>query len=235
MKSNTKSGIQNINWSERDKSWAVKMRRDGVLIRLGSYKSLEEAKEVLENPSLYVPVDEEIKNKNPLIQEDVRYLFDYTEDGNLINKVKRSGKSKIGERIGNYDPNGYLFVCINKKFYKVHRLIWIWHKGDIDPKKSIDHINHNPSDNRIENLRLVEHITNGHNLKRCKRNKSGCTGVNFDKRKLRWRSRIFVDGKEIGLGYYIEKEKAIKARKEAEIKYGFHPNHGKTREEINNG
>ena len=31
----------------------------------------------------------------------------------------------------------------------------------------------------------------------------------------------------IFLGYFISKKDAIEARKNAEIKYGFHPNHGR--------
>ncbi|MDF2790656.1 MAG: pathosis-related transcriptional factor/ERF, DNA-binding [Neobacillus sp.] len=50
-----------------------------------------------------------------------------------------------------------------------------------------------------------------------KNNRSGVTGV--CKFQGRWRALIGFKGKQISLGYYTNKEDAIKARKEAEEKY----------------
>jgi len=50
-------------------------------------------------------------------------------------------------------------------------------------------------------------------------NTSGHTGVSRYRNTDRWRSRITIDGKEVSLGVYENKEDAIKARKEAELKY----------------
>jgi len=52
-------------------------------------------------------------------------------------------------------------------------------------------------------------------------------GVSFHRRQRKWNARIMVDKKPIHLGSLTTMEKAIEARKEAEIKYGFHYNHGK--------
>lgn len=53
-------------------------------------------------------------------------------------------------------------------------------------------------------------------------------GVHYYKRTKQWRARIHVDGKEISLGYYINKSDAVEARKKAEgksyITRGKHPN-----------
>lgn len=46
-------------------------------------------------------------------------------------------------------PSGYLAVKIRH-----HRAVWIYHNGPIPEGYEIHHINHNPSDNRIENLRM---------------------------------------------------------------------------------
>jgi hypothetical protein len=111
-------------------------------------------------------------------------------------------------------------------------MIWIYHNGKHDdPKLEIDHIGQDSLDNRIKNLRLVTRRENALNQKQSKKNTSGQTGVSWNKRAKMWVAYIKIDGKLIHLGYYIEKEDAIKARKEAEIKYGFHENHGKKLEE----
>lgn len=52
-----------------------------------------------------------------------------------------------------------------------------------------------------------------------KTNKSGVSGVYFDKSKGRWRAHITVNRKRIDLGTYLEKEDAVKARKCAEKEY----------------
>ncbi|MBC2191631.1 hypothetical protein HCB44_04940 [Listeria sp. FSL L7-0229] len=50
-------------------------------------------------------------------------------------------------------------------------------------------------------------------------NKSGVTGVSYDKTRNRWVAQITFQGENKRLGRYIKKEDAIKARKEAEGKY----------------
>lgn len=50
-------------------------------------------------------------------------------------------------------------------------------------------------------------------------NKSGVAGVSYDSTRKRWRSYIKVNNTTISLGYYNDIDDAIKARKEAEIKY----------------
>ena len=82
----------------------------------------------------------------------------------------------------------------------------------------IDHINHNPSDNRRSNLRIVSPYNNSRNLVKKKNNTSGRAGVSRYK-DGRWRAYINVNRKQINLGSYDKKEDAIKAREKAEIKY----------------
>lgn len=54
------------------------------------------------------------------------------------------------------------------------------------------------------------------------RNTSGTVGVYWDKNSERWYSRIYKDKVQYDLGFFSEKEKAIQARREAELKlYGF--------------
>lgn len=90
----------------------------------------------------------------------------------------------------------------------------------------IDHIDHNPLNNRIENLRLVSHHENQKNLKLAKNNKTGASGVFWEKRSKRFKAVIRLDGKDRYLGSFKTIEEAAFARKCGEEHFGFHPNHG---------
>lgn len=82
-----------------------------------------------------------------------------------------------------------------------------------------DHIDRNELNNRKYNLRKCTKKENNRNRSLPSNNTSGVIGVNWEKRRNRWRSRIVVDEKEIYLGYFLDKEDAIKTRLEAEKKY----------------
>ena len=89
-----------------------------------------------------------------------------------------------------------------------------------DPKICIDHINHSPTDNRRDNLRLCSHQENQHNASIRKDNKSGLKGVSFNKQAGKFRARIrVVNGKHKFLGYHQTKEEAHLAYQEASVKY----------------
>lgn len=93
----------------------------------------------------------------------------------------------------------------------------------------IDHIDGNPQNNRLENLRLVTQKTNSRNCRISTNNRSGHLGVYWDVRDRKWFAEIGVDGRKIKLGSSTDKEAVVALRKSAERKYGFHPNHGAPR------
>lgn len=138
--------------------------------------------------------------------------------------VSKSGNRGIGS-IAGCIQNGYLYIHVNKKRYRAHRLAWFYIYNCF-PEKHLDHINQIKIDNRIDNLREVTPTINSKNRPRDKRNKSGVTGVRF--KDNRYEASIAVDKKYIYLGTYKTIEEAASARKEAEKKYGFHFNHGET-------
>lgn len=155
-------------------------------------------------------------------------LFVYDPDSGLLyNRISRRGANKgsvAGSRShpGEHDP--YIRVWVDGQRYYLHRLIWIYHYGHIQAGKVIDHINGNPLDNRIGNLRVVSYRENYTNSRRSKKNTSGYTGVCKSRRK--WMAYITVCGTRINLGRYDNPDDAWAARLTADIMYGFHVNHG---------
>ena len=143
----------------------------------------------------------------------------YEKEGFFTRKSSKGGKI-IGSRAGNIDRNGYVHVSINKRRYLEHRLVWLYHHGYL-PDNFIDHINRNPSDNRIENLRICpnNHRQNAQNTGKFSHNTSGHKGVGWSPGKGKWRAVIGVKGKSIHLGYFKDKVSAIQARKIAEKQF----------------
>jgi hypothetical protein len=127
---------------------------------------------------------------------------------------------------GTLNKAGYVQICIKQKVYYGHRLAWFYSHNEW-PEQEIDHKDHNKSNNRFDNLRKSSHSSNGKNQTLNKRNKTGTPGVIWDRFRSKWSAYITVNYKRIGLGRFDTKEEAIEARKKAERKYRFHPNHGK--------
>ena len=101
-------------------------------------------------------------------QERLQELFDYCPSGNLIRIKKTGKKGKLGQIVGHKcKRHGYIEVGIDGAKYFLHRLIWKFHTGK-DPVENIDHINRDPTDNRIENLRECNQHQNCGNCKPAK-------------------------------------------------------------------
>ena len=99
-----------------------------------------------------------------------------------------------------------------KQLY-AHRIIWEMHHGKIPNNIYIDHINGDPWDNRLDNLRLASPAENVRNSKRSVNNTSGFKGVQSSGNK--WKASIVVNGKYICIGTFLNKHDAAMAYNEA--------------------
>jgi hypothetical protein len=161
-----------------------------------------------------------------ITQSELKELLHYDPDTGFFTWIVLKSGTKISKIAGGIRPDGYRQICINGKTYLAHRLVWLYVHGEF-PKNQIDHINHVKSDNRLVNLRDATSHENCRNQTLHKRNKSGVCGVYIYKPTGKWLASIRVNNKTINLGYFNNKRDAVATRKEAEIKYGFHENHGK--------
>lgn len=165
-------------------------------------------------------------SKPILTQKRLRELFTYS-DGELLWRSSR-GCIRAGSVAGYKMPTGYFYVGVDGQNHYLHRLIWFFFNGQ-NPKHTIDHINHDKGDNRIENLRDVTQKVNSRNMGNVKQNSLGFAGVTFNKRDNRWLAKIKVDYKQIYLGQYETLEEAISMRMTANDHYGFSNDHGSFR------
>ena len=169
-----------------------------------------------------------------LTREMVREYLDYRPDTGEVfwnflgaqwfsNRYQRNhwNGCHAGKPAGGKTTDGYMQIQINKRQYKLHRVIWLYIYGYWPDQ--IDHINGNKSDNRLCNLRNVSQHENRKNMKLDKRNTSGFSGVSWIESKKQWHVKI---GKR-AVGFFSEKADAIRARKKAEVEHGYHANHGR--------
>ena len=178
-----------------------------------------------------------------ITQEIVREFLDYDPETGILtwknrdrkwfpsDGIYKSWNTRVAgkEAFTRLHTKGYLQGAIFHKTYKAHRIIWLYMKGEWPDQ--IDHINHNKEDNRWYNLREVSNQENSKNQSQYITNTSGCTGVYWHKQGRKWVAQIKVDD-YVYLGRFDLLEDAISARKVAEIKYGFHKNHGSEKGEV---
>ncbi len=122
----------------------------------------------------------------------------------------REAKGAIDKR------RGYRQVSINNKLYMYHRVVYFihnddWKIHDTCRDNSIDHIDRNPLNNNIENLRVVSHSQN-------QWNRDG-KGYYFNKPTGKYLAEIQVDGEHKYLGLFVNEEDAHQAYVEAKKIY----------------
>jgi hypothetical protein len=141
-----------------------------------------------------------------LTHERLLELLNYDrETGLFIWKTSRSNGIKVGD-IAGFINHGYRRIFVEGTFYQSHRLAWFYCHGAW-PEFHIDHLNGNPSDNRLANLRDVPHCLNLQNQRTARSdNKLGFQGVTRD--GTRFRSTIRVNGKKFHLGNFIDQASA---------------------------
>ncbi len=141
------------------------------------------------------------------------------EQGWRVFNSKHVGK-QAGYRAYNGDGiPACIRVGINQINYSAHRLIWALVYGEMPLDKEVDHINRDPFDNRLSNLRLVTPLGNILNRGMNKNNSSGLKGVAYDKKRDKYTARIMANYRNIHIGRYETKGLAAVARAKAELRY----------------
>jgi hypothetical protein len=111
-----------------------------------------------------------------------------------------------------YTTKGYRIVKLNNKNQRIHRLVALAFIPNPDNKLYVDHIDNNPQNNNMNNLRWCTQQENQQNKKIKINNTSGYKGVCYSKKNKKWNAYITINYKNISLGYFERVEDAIIAR-----------------------
>lgn len=165
-------------------------------------------------------------------QEVLRQLLKYEPDTGKLFWLARKPGATDDPRGPQWAANRFNSTCAGKeaftysdrrgyrhgKFmgvkYQAHRIIWKMVNG-VDPD-TIDHINGDPSDNRISNLRNCSNSENGRNYEKLRKGSSRYRGVSWASRDKWWVAQISNgNGGKISLGRFSCEEAAAKAYDQA--------------------
>ncbi len=159
-------------------------------------------------------------NPSPRIlpsQEYLKSVLSYCPETGEFKWLPRANKRGIrdGAKTGYTDNLGYLRINLQGTPRLAHRIAWVMVHGEC-LSTDIDHINGNPSDNRLSNLRAATHTQNQRNQKLRKDNTSGHKGVYWCAALKKWAAYINHGGKMRIIGYFREIEAAAQARQNTE-------------------
>lgn len=180
-------------------------------------------------------------NKPLPTPEELRQLLHYEPDtGKLFWKerpislfkqdIDAPGRQRTAQKIWNTryagkeaftaKSRGYHYGALFNRCVFAHRVIWAIHTGQW-PEEDVDHINGNPADNRITNLRALSHRENLRNRAAPRNNTSGIVGVSAEQNGF-----VAYIG-SFHLGRWATIEEAAAARYAAMRIIDYHHTHGR--------
>jgi hypothetical protein len=148
-------------------------------------------------------------------QEELREHLSYDErTGEFRWKKQTRGRKNCGDVAGTTNRYGYTLIGIGgRRQLMAHRLAWVYCFGSIPDGFEIDHIDGNPANNAIMNLRLATSSQQKQNKRVQSNNRSGMKGAFYHAchKGKKWRSQIKVDGRYKFLGYFHTAQEAHEA------------------------
>lgn len=142
----------------------------------------------------------------------IKDKYEYDPETGIFYWRTASGRGRVA---GCTYSNGYHNLRWNGKLVGAHRLAWLYIHGEIPHQ--IDHINGDPSDNRIANLRPSTQAQNRLNSRTRRDSRSGLKGIHYRADRNKWRATIGPRGAVKHLGYFETQELAREAYREAAI------------------
>lgn len=166
-----------------------------------------------------------ISTMQNITQTNLLTIFTYDEVSGALTHRYTTVSGFQGELATFDHQRGYLSVCIGKKQYLAHRIIYLMKTGKWP--NHVDHINHIKKDNSWVNLRNVSQETNNRNMPQQGNSSTGVVGVSLHKPTGKYRAYVSVKSKAKHLGLFDSISDAKIAREAANKQYAYHQNHGK--------
>lgn len=148
------------------------------------------------------------RHSDPLTKDMADKLFQYV-DGSLFWKISPKPGILPGDRAGGEVKKGYRKVRVNGTKEFEHRVIFMMHHGWLPTY--LDHIDGNPRNNRVENLRPASLSMNAANRKIQENNTSGYRGVHYEKKTGKFIVQIGSRKNKSYIGSYDTAEMASAA------------------------
>lgn len=137
----------------------------------------------------------------------LKSIYRYNKDGSFTRIKKLGNSTKLGEKFfGTTEKEGYKVCEIYGKQYRFHRLVFLYHYGWLP--KTIDHIDNDRANNRIENLRPASLSQNQFNSKIPITNTSGFKNIHYNSYARAWKASIRIGNKRFSK-QSVNKEKVI--------------------------
>ena len=153
--------------------------------------------------------------KEVFLPIDGFHNYEVSNYGNIRN-VKSGKILKLRK-----DSHGYHYITLyyiddnneHKSANKqLHRIVLNAFEDNAENKSCVDHIDNNPLNNCLVNLRFATRQENQFNMKLSKANKSGIKGVYWRKDRNKWCAETTINGKFHKLGHFDNIEDAKQAR-----------------------
>ena len=137
----------------------------------------------------------------------------HIEDGVAYWRARVNQRVPAGARAGTVKPAGYVNIKFRRKMFLLHRLVFLSSHGYLPAE--IDHIDGNPANNRITNLRAASRTQNLWNRRMREGNTSGVKNVSWCERDRRWIVQFWSGGRLAYAGRFTSLEKAAAAAEQA--------------------
>lgn len=150
-----------------------------------------------------------------ITQSRLKELLSYDPLTGLFVRRVNKARAKIGDVTGWVHVRGYIYISVDSRSYKAHRLAFLYMLGYF-PEHGVDHKNRDPTDNRWENLRHSTQACNTQNTRIRKDNKAGLPGVSKGQYG-KWVAQMQVGKRKMSLGHHESRLEAALAKFTCEV------------------